>query len=517
MTVAIWQWFLQAPDETVQLWREPRDPFVLGVFLGALAILVVYYLLLYISLRDPSYVAYALVLGSLIGVFSITEGFVYRHVLGSRLPVVNNLLSLGFTLLLLIWLTEFSRCILDTRQKLIVADRVLVGVIVFDTANLLLWVPVLGAAQSTYPVQFLMPFVGAVHTAVFLAVGIISALRRAPFAWLYALGWVLTAAGSWAQILREDQIIADNVATRYAIYWGVLGQLFCLSLTVSFRLNRMRRHREQQIHKLIEADKLVSVGTMAASLGHEIANPNSAIASNAAFLRKYYEHLVPRLDSTMENDAGERIGDLPYRVVRDRMRRAISGVVHSADRIAGIIAEFRGFYRRTRVEYTEMVDLNAVVDSALVVFGHQIRRYDIPLRTERAPSLPPVVGNSQQLEQLVVNLLSNAVEAIREARDAGRDGRVEGIIISTRAMQDSVELVVADDGVGMEPETVERVGEVFFSTREDRGGTGIGLYVSNHIIKEHSGSLSFSSQRGAGTTATVRLPQASNRRANDAH
>ena len=512
----IWQWFLQAPDETVQLWREPRDPFILGVFFGVVAILAVYYLLLYVSLRDSSYIAYALVLGSLIGLFSITEGLVYRHVLGSRLPVVNNLLSLGFALLLFLWLTQFSRCILDTRQKLIVADRVLVGLIVFDTANLLLWVPVLGAAQSTYPVQFVMPFVGAVHTAIFLAVGIISALRGAPFAWLYVLGWVLAAAGSWAQILREDQILMDNVATRYAIYWGVLGQLFCLSLTVSFRLHRMRRHREQQIRKLVEADKLVSIGTMAASLGHEIANPNSAISSNAAFLRKFYEHLVPLLDSTQENDAGGRVGGLPYGVVRDRMRRAISGVAHSADRIAGIIAEFRGFYRRTRTEHTEIVDVNGVVDSALMVFGHQIRRYNIPLRAERAPSLPPVAGSSQQLEQLVVNLLSNAVEAIRDVRDTGHHGREEGIGITTRATREEVELVVADDGIGMEPETIERVGEAFFSTREERGGTGIGLYVATHIVREHSGSLSFSSQPGIGTTATVRLPQASKRRADGA-
>ena len=450
----IWQFLVQhAPDETVQFWREPRDPFILGIFFGILAILAVYHLLLYLSLRDPSYLAYALVLVSHTGLLAVVEGLVYRQVLGSGQPLVNNLLSLGLSLLLMIWLTQFSRAILTTRRVLPVADRVLVGLIVVDTANLLLWVAVLGAAQSTWPVQFVLPYVGIFHTAILVAVGIISALRRTPFAGLYLAGWVLAATGSSLQILREDQLIADNLATRYAFYWGVLGQIACLSLAVSFRLDRMRQHREQQTRKLLEADKLVSIGTMASSLGHEIANPNSAIASNAAFLRKYYEHVVPLLDSARESGDDGLIGDLPHRVVRDRMRRAIAGIAHSADRIAGIISALRRFYRRTRVEHTEMVDLNGVVDSALVVFGHQIRRHDIPLRTALAPSLPPVAGNSQQLEQVVVNLLSNAVEAIREARDAGRDGGTEGIVITTRATAAGVALAVTDDGVGMEPET----------------------------------------------------------------
>ena len=162
--------------------------------------------------------------------------------------------------------------------------------IVFDVVNMVLWIAVLGATKSTYIVQFLLPIIGAAHTPVFLAMGIIAWARKVPFAGLYLAGWVLVAAGGWAQILREDLVFADNIATRYAVYWGVLGQISCLSLAISFRLDRMRQHQEQQIQKLMQADKLVSIGTMASSFGHEIANPNSAIASNAAFLSKYYEH-----------------------------------------------------------------------------------------------------------------------------------------------------------------------------------------------------------------------------------
>lgn len=504
----IWQLLAQAPAETVQFWREPRDPFILGVFFGVLAILTVYHLLLYLSLRDPSYLAYALVLASFIGVLAVAEGLFYRHMLGGRLPLVNNLLSLAFVLLLLLWLTQFSRLFFATRQDLPVADRVLVGVIVFDTVNLLLWVAILGAVQSTYPVQFVLPFIGTVHMAILLAVGTICTVRRAPFAGLYLVGWVLISAGGWVQLLREDQALIDNFATRYAMYWGVLGQIACLSLAVSVRLDRMRQHREQQMRKLVEADKLVSIGTMAASLSHEIANPNSAITANAAFLRTYYEHIVPLLDSAQGGAVNGSIGDLPHAVVRDRMRRAIAGIVHSADRIAGIVSEFRRFYRRTRVEHRERVNLNGVVDAALVVFGHQIRRHDIPLRTRLAPSLPPVAGNAQRLEQVLVNLLSNAVEAIRETRAAGHENSGAGITITTRATDTGVELAVTDDGVGMEPGTLDRVGEVFFSTRTERGGTGMGLYVSRRIMAEHAGSLTFASQRGAGTTATARLPRA---------
>ena len=349
LMAGIWQWLVQqGPDEIIRFWREPRDPFILGVFFGILAILAVYHLLLYLSLRDPSYLAYALVLVSQIGLLSVVEGLVQRQVLGNDLPLVNNLLSLGFSLLLMIWLTQFSRAILTTGRVLPAADRVLVGLIVFDTANLLLWVTILGAAQSTYPVQFVLPYIGVLHTAVLVTVGIISALRRVPFAGLYLAGWVLAATGSSVQILREDQLVADNLATRYAYYWGVLGQISCLSLAVSFRLDRMRQHREQQTRKLMEADKLVSIGTMASSLGHEIANPTGAIASNAAFLRKYYEHVVPLLDSAQESGDDGLIGDLPHR----------SGARPDAARHRGNRAQCRS-HRRHHLRAQEILPAHA--------------------------------------------------------------------------------------------------------------------------------------------------------------
>jgi signal transduction histidine kinase len=132
--------------------------------------------------------------------------------------------------------------------------------------------------------------------------------------------------------------------------------------------------------------------------------------------------------------------------------------------------------------------------------NHEILKATHRFEAEFAKDLPPISASAQELEQVVVNLLNNALQALPSNR--------AGLKVATRRNPGTgdVEVEVADEGTGMSPEVLARVAEPFFSTRLSSGGLGLGLSISRSILKEHGGSLSFESEVGKGTRAIVRLP-----------
>ena len=115
-------------------------------------------------------------------------------------------------------------------------------------------------------------------------------------------------------------------------------------------------------------------------------------------------------------------------------------------------------------------------------------------------NLPPVRGNFQRLEQVMVNLIQNSCEALED--------RKKGVRIATgfSKKENAVEIRVSDDGMGISPDHITQIMDPFFTTKRERGGTGLGLSVSSSIIKEHKGTMVFESQPGIGTTVTIRIP-----------
>jgi C4-dicarboxylate-specific signal transduction histidine kinase len=156
--------------------------------------------------------------------------------------------------------------------------------------------------------------------------------------------------------------------------------------------------------------------------------------------------------------------------------------------------------RPDTADLTQPVDLNRVVQSALSLLSNMVRKSTDRFSLDLEKNLPLVKGNFQRLEQVVINLMQNACQALSD--------RKKGIRVSTRwdGANSKVVLQVQDEGVGIPPENLHRIIEPFFSTRHDSGGVGLGLAISSRIIKEQGGTLSFSSEYGRGTKAEVLLP-----------
>jgi two-component system NtrC family sensor kinase len=237
--------------------------------------------------------------------------------------------------------------------------------------------------------------------------------------------------------------------------------------------NDMARRLSEAQHQVTEADKLASVGRLAAGVAHEINNPLTGVLTYASLL--------------LQRD------DLAPPVQED-----LQVVVHETKRCRDIVKGLLDFARRTPPK-RQPTDLNDVVRAAAAVLMNQLKIDRVALTLDLARDLPPVPADANQIQQVLVNLLLNAADAI------GEQGG--GVTITTREARQArfVEVRVEDTGCGITPEALPHVFEPFFSTKGPRG-TGLGLAVSWGIVAGHGGRMEVESEVGRGSRFTIRLP-----------
>ena len=265
-----------------------------------------------------------------------------------------------------------------------------------------------------------------------------------------------------------------------------------------------RRHLQdkarQQELQLIQANKMTALGTLVAGAAHEINNPNNLIAMNADLLLAIWQDAGSILDEYAILNEDFLLGGLPYAEIRDEIPVLLTDVRTSARRIEKIIADLKSFAQPRQNPLHTTVALNGVVQSATRLLAHMIRAKTDHFTLTLAAALPAISGDAQRLEQIVVNLLVNALEALPAS--------AQGVTVQTcyEAATKRVELIVQDGGIGIAPEHLDRICEPFFSTKLASGGTGLGLAITYTLVKEHQGELTFTSKPGHGTQVVVAFP-----------
>ncbi|MFA6957036.1 MAG: PAS domain S-box protein [Thermoanaerobaculia bacterium] len=255
---------------------------------------------------------------------------------------------------------------------------------------------------------------------------------------------------------------------------------------------------ERQREQLIRADKLISLGTLVSGVAHEINNPNHFIMLNAPLIQKAWDEIVPIVDAWAQTHPALRVGGLPWSEMRAEAHEIASDILAGADRINTIVSDLKGFTRDAEPGSETRIDVNDIVRGAQRLLGSRIRKATDNFRSELGPGLPSVAGNPRRLEQVVINLIQNACDALAETRGT--------IVVATRQDGDEVVIEVRDQGTGIAPEHMNHLFDPFFTTKRAEGGTGLGLPISHRIVTDHGGQLLFESAPGKGTTATVRLP-----------
>lgn len=232
----------------------------------------------------------------------------------------------------------------------------------------------------------------------------------------------------------------------------------------------LKRLEEQ----LIQAEKLAAMGQMLAGVAHELNNPLTAILGVTELVR-------------------ERDG------LDDSMKRQLDLTHRQARRAARIVQNLLEFSRPASPQ-KKSIDLNSIIERTLQLHEHSLRRNQVAVDFTPRSDLPPVVGDANQLIQVLLNLITNAEQAIREVRESGR------VQIRLGASTGNVVVTVQDDGVGISPDALPRLFDPFYTTKRPGGGTGLGLSICLSIVREHGGTIQAEPLPGGGSAFKVYLP-----------
>ncbi len=258
--------------------------------------------------------------------------------------------------------------------------------------------------------------------------------------------------------------------------------------------------RWQLEHELLRTDKMHALGSLVTGIAHEINNPNQFISLNAPLLRDIWREVEPILDEHDRRVADFRLASLTYTEMRTEIPQLIDEISQGSQRIRQIVSELRRYVSRESPVTQQPIDLNRVVDSALTLLHSTIRKSTQRFEVEVCREPLMILGSFARLQQVVINLLLNACQALVEPSSRLR---VEtGIDDASRCAT----ITIIDRGVGIAAELLPRITHPFFTTKREGGATGLGLAVAARIVAAHDGRLDFHSRVGEGTTVTLSLP-----------
>lgn len=255
---------------------------------------------------------------------------------------------------------------------------------------------------------------------------------------------------------------------------------------ITRRLEQMVEERTRQLKethtKLIHQDKMASLGKLSASVVHEINNPNAGILNLIMLIKRIIDE-GPISPKEME-----------------QFKRYLDLMETETRRIGRIVSNLLAFSRQSKMRPTH-ININRLIEKTLVLNSNLLKINNIKVKKQMDPDLPDLFGSEDQLQQVFMNIVSNAVEAMESA------GKGE-LSITTRHYleKDNITVSFKDTGVGIPDENLSRLFEPFFTTKKKGKGVGLGLSVAYGIIQEHGGSINVQSEKGNGTTFIIEIP-----------
>jgi PAS domain S-box-containing protein len=280
------------------------------------------------------------------------------------------------------------------------------------------------------------------------------------------------------RLLMPDGTVKHVHATAHAVTDGSDGIEFVGAVTDV----TARRQAEQKLHEaqaeLAHVTRVTALGELAASIAHEVNQPLAAVVANAAAAQRWLDRDTPNLQEA---------------------RSALISIVDDGNRAGEVIQRVRGLVSKTTDQKVPL-DINEVVNEVIALLHRELFSHRIVLRTELVPVLGRVLGDRIQLQQVILNLVVNGIEATQPVTDRPRK-----LAIQTHQEQARQVLVtVTDNGIGLATQNADRVFDAFFTTKA--GGMGMGLSICRSIVESHGGRLSASGNEGAGATFQFSLP-----------
>ena len=320
----------------------------------------------------------------------------------------------------------------------------------------------------------------------------------------------------------EVRQLACALSGKWDLACRVRHTVEALEEAVAARTRELQEQKEQleRTHtQLLQAQKLESIGQLAAGIAHEINTPTQYVGDNTRFLRDGVGDLLKALDRCEElvNPTGTPCGweerathfraalqELDIEFLRDEIPKAIDQSLEGLERVTRIVRAMKDF-SHPGVEGKEAIDLNQAIESTVTVARNEWK-YVAEMVKDFDPALPPVFCLAGDFNQVILNMVVNAAHAIADVAGENSD-RKGTITIATRRDGDWAEIRISDTGTGISEEHRLKVFDHFFTTKEVGKGTGQGLAIAHAVITEkHGGSITLETEVGKGTTFIIRLP-----------
>lgn len=531
-----------------------KDKIIFGIYLGIILIMFFYNFFIYFSVRDKTYLYYIVYIFFIGLAQFILEGYGYQ-LFWSKLPYISlqSVNWAGATSGIATAL--FLRVFLKTKKQFPAFDKILVGFITLYSVTILM--TLLGLYNISYTLIDIIALVGSI---AFLGAGIKLALDKFRPAIFFMIAWSFFLVGIILYVIKDFGVVPYNFFTNNILLIASSIEIALLSFALADTINTYKKEKEisqaqalqalrekeefasqqnvvlekkirnrtkqltesnkslqsalaqlqESQSQLVNAEKMASLGQLTAGIAHEINNPINFVKSNVKPLRMDIgdlRSLIAKYDEILPGNLQEKLNeirsfkkeiDLDY--VMEEIGSLLSGIEDGANRTADIVKGLRTFSRLDESDLKE-ADVQDGIDTTLMLLGHTIP-HDLII-SKHYRNVPKIECYPGKLNQVFMNILTNAVQAIRSFPEA----KEKKITISTESVNEQVVIRISDSGPGIPDEIKEKIFEPFFTTKEVGEGTGLGLSIVYSIIEKHQGKITVHSEKGKGTEFVITLPQ----------
>ena len=299
-------------------------------------------------------------------------------------------------------------------------------------------------------------------------------------------------------VAKMNDIKSLEIFSKTIAYQGKPADFLTLvDITDLKRAEKALRNSQEQ---LFQAQKMKALGTLVAGVAHEINNPVNLIMFNSPLFLDIWQDFQPILKEHADKEPTRLYGGLTYDYLKENLEGLLSDVNMAANRIARIVKDLKNFSRQSDVVDKEPVQINTAVENAVRMAQTTLSKTGVELEFDLARELPLIEGNLQSIEQIVLNITINAIDAITHEH-----GRIK--IATGRQEKDGrVFMAISDNGRGIDPSISATLFDPFVTDKQAQGGTGLGLSVTYSLVKSHGGEIAFKSQKENGSVFTVFFP-----------
>ncbi len=545
---------LGAPD--VIFGRLMIKDLVMGIYVGVILVMFFYNFFIYLTTREKSYLYYVFYILSVGLVQTSLQGYTYQFLWPDNSWFAQHSLYIFNTataFLAILFMRDFVQ-VKSYFPKLDKVFNVFIGLY-----SLMLILALFGPEQVAYNLNNLIAMLLSIYM---LVVAVLLVRRGARPAIFFLLAWSIFLVGIILFVLKDQGVIPHNLITAYILPIGSALEVVLLSFGLADKINLLKKEkelsqrealrvskenerivREQNIlleakveertaelkgantvlektleklkdtqAQLVDQEKMASLGQLTAGIAHEINNPINFVTSNVNPLKRDIGDLIEVLDKYDSIQSGdefdsEKAGiealkeEVDIDFVKEEIASLLKGIGEGASRTAEIVRGLKVFSRMDEQDI-KRVDIIEGIESTITLLRSSTQgRIEFVRDFNNIPMIECFAG---KLNQVFMNLLSNAIHAVLAKEGLEKDGFIK---IGVRDDGDFIKIIFEDNGTGMSDDVKQKIFEPFFTTKQVGEGTGLGMSITFSIIEKHRGTLEVESEVGVGSKFIIRLPK----------